>query len=117
MLVGIEPLDQAELRIEPMNARVTGVEYLAQSVAHQLDDGLEVQMCGDAPMDAVDKSQLGSARVPFGYTPLDRALQPLRPSHVVERDRGVRSKHRQQVAVGFIEATSVAFDVRVEATQ
>jgi len=65
----------------------------------------------------ISRSTPSSARVPFGYMPLDRALQPLRPSHVVEREGSLRGKHSQQLTVGFIEATSVAFDVRVEVTQ
>ncbi len=76
-----------------MDARVAGAEHLAQLVAHKIDDGLEVQVRGDAPMDAVDERQLGGARVAFGYAPLDLMLQPLRPLHVVEREGGLRGKH------------------------
>ena len=84
-----------------MNARVAGVEYLAQFVI-PTGDGLKSR-CGDAPMDAVDKSQLSSAR-PVDYTPLYRAL-PYRPSHVVERDRGMRSNHSKS-QVGSSKTTS-----------
>ena len=37
------------------------LEHLAQLVAHQVDDGLEVQLGGQALLDAVDDLQLGHA--------------------------------------------------------
>ena len=52
--------------VPPADADVAGVEHLAQLVADEVDDGLEVELGGHALLDAVDHRQLArcAARSP-----------------------------------------------------
>ena len=46
------------------------LKHLAQLVAHQVDDGLEVELGGHALLDAVDDRQLGVALLGLLQQPL-----------------------------------------------
>ena len=69
-----------------------------------------------ALLDAVDDRELARALLELARVALGAPSAPALPTHrdVVERDRGLAREHRQQVAVGFVEAAEGAVDVGVE---
>ena len=67
----------------PMSPRV---QHLAQLVADQVDDGLEVQLGGDALLDAVDHRQLGVALLGL----LQQALRLVEQARVLQRHAHAR---------------------------
>ncbi len=64
----------------PANTNIAGVEHLPQFVAHQVHDGLEIQLGGQALLDAVDDSQLGVALLGF----LEQALGLVEKTGILE---------------------------------
>ncbi|MGH7187345.1 MAG: hypothetical protein ACREIB_13840 [Pseudomonadota bacterium] len=62
VFVGVQKADQARGLIAPTDCHVAGCEHLAQLVAHQVDDGLEVALGCDALLDGVDDLQLTRQR-------------------------------------------------------
>ena len=54
MFVGVEIVDQVGFFIVPADLDVRGGKDLAQLVADQVDDGLEIQLGRQALLDAVD---------------------------------------------------------------
>ncbi len=113
-------VDEANLPcrlVRPVNAQVAGLEALAQLVAHQIDDGLEGELGRHALLDAVDQRQLAGALLELHRALGHLLLQPGGEAQVGQRDRGLGGEHRQQVAVGVVEAAARAFDVGVHVAQ
>ncbi len=61
MLVLIEIVDSLLRFVEPADPDLSCLQYFAQLVADEVDDRLEVQLGGDALLDAVDDCELGGA--------------------------------------------------------
>src|SRR3989442_376229 len=57
----VEILDELGLRIAPADTNVLGAQDLAQLIADQVDDALEVERPGHALLNAVDHRELGVA--------------------------------------------------------
>ena len=90
VLVFVQVMHQVGLRVVPADADLAGLEHLAQLVADQVDDGLEVELRGHALLDAVDHRQLGGALLGFLQQPLrlvEQARVFQRHAHA-RRDRG-----------------------------
>ena len=83
--------------VVPADADVAGVEYVAQLVADQVDDRLEVQLGGHALLDAVDHGQLGVALLGF----LEQPLCLVEQARVLQRDAHARGHGAQQAHLGF----------------
>ena len=81
MLVLIQKMKQLSLRVVPAVANVTRLEDLAQFVANQVDDRLEVELGGHALLNAVDHRQLGGAL--FGF--LEQPLRLVEETSILER--------------------------------
>ena len=96
--------------VDPGDAQVAGAEQRAQLVAHQVDDGLVVQLRGNALLHAVDQRQLGSA-------PGHLAFKAINEARIGQRHGSLRGQHGKQVAVGVVEAPARTFDVGVEKAQ
>jgi len=101
----------------PADGHVAGLEYFAQLVADQIDDGLEIELRGDSLLDAVDDGQLAGALLQFGGAPGHLALQPGGETQVGERHSGLARQHGQQVAVAVVEAAERAVDVGIDVPQ
>ena len=63
-----------------------GLENIAQLVADQVDDGLEIELRGHAFLDAVDDRQLGRALLGL----LQQALRLVEEAGVLQRDAHAR---------------------------
>jgi hypothetical protein len=123
VLVGVEDAAHPVRVVAPRDHHVAGREHLAQLVADQVDDALEVERAGHALLDAVDHRKLAGAlfRRELGLTRFVRALLDLRlqafgEAGVGERDRGLRGEQRDPVAVGLVEAPEGAPHVGVQMT-
>ena len=68
--------------VEPADADVAGVQQIAQLVAHQIDDALEVERPRHAALDAVDHREFGGALLGLLQQPLGLVEQ----ARVLERD-------------------------------
>ena len=86
MLVGVEDVQDARLPSHPADAHVAGVEHLAQLVADEVDDGLEVELRGHALLDAVDHGELGVALLGL----LQQALRLVEEARVLQRHAHAR---------------------------
>jgi hypothetical protein len=100
------------------------VQHLAQLVADQVDDGLEVQRVGHRLLDAVDQRQLAGALLGLGLgaARLGRAFghlrfQPAGKTQVGQRHCRLASQHGKQVAVVIAEAAEGPFDVGIQMTE
>ncbi len=110
MLVGVQHLQSAGRLVDRGDAEVAGAEQCAQLVAHEIDDGLVVQLSGDALLHAVDQRQLGSV-------PGHLALKPVNDARIAQCHGSLRRQHCKQVTVSVVEAPAWAFDVGVEKAQ
>ena len=75
------------------------VEDLAQLVADQIDDGLEVELGGHAFLDAVDDRELGGALLGL----LQQPLRLVEQARVLERHAHARGDRREQADLGLAE--------------
>ena len=107
-----------------MMTEVRSGEHLAQLVADQVDDRLEIELGGHPLLDAVDDRELVRALLDDRLRRLqllgalrDLLLEPLRPLRVVERDGRLAREHAEEIAVGFAEPAERAVDVGVEVAQ
>ena len=75
-------------RIVPADADVAGLEHLAQLVADQIDDRLEIELRGHPLLDAVDHRELGGALLGF----LQQALRFVEQARVLQRDAHARRR-------------------------
>ena len=90
MLDGIEEVEEVRRLVIPADGEVIGLQHLAELVAHQLDDRLEVHPTGDALLHAVDDRQLGDA------------LRMVRPQTFVIRHQFVELEHRAPVVSAIV---------------
>ena len=74
-------------------------EHLAQLVADEVDDGLEVELGGHALLDAVDHRQLGGALLGL----LQQALRLVEQARVLERHAHARGDRLEQAHLGSAE--------------
>ncbi len=100
MLVRIERTNEAGLLLTPEDAHVPRPEYLAQLVAHQVDDRLEVQLGAHSLLDAVDHRQLRVSLLRL----LQQALRLVEEPRVLERDAHARRHRREQTHLGFVKS-------------
>ena len=82
MLVFVEIVDRVGLRVVPADADVVGLEHLAQLVADEVDDRLEVELGRHPLLDAVDHRELGGALLGL----LQQPLRLVEEARVLERD-------------------------------
>jgi hypothetical protein len=97
--------------VEPRHHERIRREELDQLVADQVDNRLEGELGGDALLDAVDQCELGGAllgarvgRLQIGRALGDLRFETLRELRVVECDGRLCSEHRDEIAVGVVEA-------------
>ena len=114
-------MEQVRSFVVPVNGEVRCVEHLAQFVADQIDDRVEIQLGSETLLDRIDDGELGVAlcevsvgRRQFRRALFDFLLQTLRPLCIVERDGGLIGEQPHHVAVGVVEAAVAPIDVRVE---
>jgi hypothetical protein len=100
--------------VPPADHEIAGPEHLAQLVADQIDDSLEVQRRGHSLLDAVDDRELMGALLELRGALRDFLLEAFRKAHIVERDRCLRREEAEQVAVGIAKAPEHAVDVGVQ---
>ena len=74
-------------------------QHLAQLVAHQVDDRLEVELRGDALLDAVDHRHLGGALLGL----LEQPLRLVEQARALQRHAHRRRDRRQQAHFGLAE--------------
>ncbi|MFO1269246.1 MAG: hypothetical protein U1F67_22325 [Rubrivivax sp.] len=96
---------------------VAGVEHLAQAVARQLDDRLEIQLRSHALLDRIDRRQLGRAL--FGLLLQAQGRSSMAAfgrfaAQALQSRRGQRRQRGQEIALGLGEAAEGTFDVGVE---
>ncbi len=99
MLVFVEVLNLMVLRIVPANADVVGLQNLAQLVADEVDDRLEVELGGHSFLDAVDDREL--RRPLLGL--LQEALRLVEEARVLERHAHARGDRAEQSHLGVAE--------------
>ncbi len=58
MLVDVQHMNQIAFFVEPADGEVRRSENLAQLVADEIDDRLEIQSRGEAALDRVDEREL-----------------------------------------------------------
>ena len=68
VLDGIQNLGRAGLVVQPGNADIVALQHVAQLVADQVDDALEVERASDALLNAVDDRELAGALLELGRT-------------------------------------------------
>ena len=85
--------------VVPADADLAGLEHLAQLVADQVDDGLEVELGGHALLDAVDHCELGGALLGF----LQQPLRLVEQARVFQRHAHARGHGAEQPHLGFAE--------------
>ena len=83
--------------VVPADADVVGVEDVAQLVADQVDDRLEVELGGHALLDRVDHRQLGRALLGF----LEQPLRLVEQARVLECHAHAVRQRAQQAQVGL----------------
>ena len=97
MLEFVEVVDQVGLPIEQADSDVVGAEDVAELVADEVDDRLQVELRREPLLDAVDDLQFGGALL-LG---LEQPLRLVEQAGVVERDAHRVAQRRQQAHVGF----------------
>ena len=110
MLVCVQVVNEVGLRVVPADADVAGVEDLAQLVADEVDDRLEVELGGHAFLDAVDHGQFGGALLRF----LQQALRLVEEARVLQRHAHARGDGAQQPHVGFAEGVLALVILQVD---
>jgi len=86
VLVFVQVMHESGRFVEPADADVAGGQDVAQLVADQIDDVLEVQLRRDALLDAVDDGELGVALLGF----LQQALRLGEEAGIVDREHRLR---------------------------
>ncbi len=81
MLVFIKMNEQTRLKVMPADTDIFRMEHFSQLVAHQVNDGLEVQLGRQALLDAVDDRQFGIALLGL----LEQALGLIEQTGILER--------------------------------
>ncbi|MEP6943530.1 MAG: hypothetical protein ABI981_11375 [Betaproteobacteria bacterium] len=99
MLVYVREMHQAGGLVEPKDAYASHSELMAQLVADEFDNSLEIQRGGHAVLDAVDYRQLGVAR--FGL--LQQALRFVEQACVLECHAHAACQRLQQPHVRIRE--------------
>ncbi len=99
MLVLVQVANTARFGIEPANADVLGPQDLAQLVADQIDDGLEVEFRGHAFLNPVDHRQFRCALLGF----LQQALRLVEEAGILEGDAEAAGKRDEQAKVRIAE--------------
>ena len=99
VLVLVHVMDKIGLCVVPADADVAGVEHLAQLVADQIDDGLEVELGRHALLDAVDDRELGGALLGF----LQQPLRLVEQARVLQRHTHARGDGAEQAHLGLAE--------------
>ena len=117
VLVLVQKMEQAGLRIDQANADVLGLQHRAQLVAHEVDDGLEFQRPGHALLDAVDDGELACALLQLGGALGHLAFQPRGEAHVGERQRRLGRQHAEELHVAVVESAVESVDVGVDEAQ
>ena len=112
----IEETHRTRRFVAPGDRHIAGVEHLAQLVAHQVDDGLEVQLRAHALLDAVDHREFGGALFGLGASLGQLVLQRFAGAQMGQRRGSLAGKRRQQRTVDGTEAAHVALDVGVQVT-
>ena len=102
MLDDIGHVHRLAVGIHESDVQVLAREHLAQLVAHQVHDGLEVQRARDALLDAVDQRQLGCALLGGRRALGHLLLQPLLRAQVGQRHGGLGGQGGQQVTVAVV---------------
>src|SRR5205085_3769822 len=92
ILPGVRDGDSSGGGIMEPDAEVLGREEVAQPVAYQIDDGLEVELSHQALLDAVDDGQLSGALLRFAEKALGLGKQP----RIVQRNAHAVGKRSQQ---------------------
>ena len=95
----VQKVDFPRLVVEPADADVVGLQHLAQLVADEVDDALEVERSGHALLDAVDHRELGVALLGL----LQQALRLVEQARVLQRDAHRRSDRFEQAQFGLAE--------------
>jgi hypothetical protein len=103
--------------VDEPDADVWSLQHFAQLVSHQVDDRLEVELRGDALLDAVDDRELAGALLELGRALGDLALQARRRSARLRARRRPGREHGEQITVAVVEAAESAVDVAVDVTQ
>ena len=99
MFVRVEVVDQSGLPIHPSDVDIVALQHLAQLVAHEVDDCLEVELGGNALLDAVDHRHLGGALLGF----LEQPLRLIEQARALQRDAHRRGDRGQEAHLGFAE--------------
>ena len=87
------------LGVPPADADVAGGEHLAQLVADEVDDRLQLELGGHALLDAVDHREFGVALLGL----LQQALRLVEQARVLERRAQARDHGLQQAHGGLVE--------------
>ncbi len=84
-----------------MQRDVEGVrrEQIADALAHELDDGVEVELLGERGTDLVDDRELGGPLVGLGQ----EALRLVEEARVLERHAHARRERGEEPLVGVAE--------------
>ncbi len=99
MLERIEEVDLVRFLVPPTDTDIAGAEHLAQLVADEIDDGLEVELGRHPLLDAVDDRELGGALLGF----LQQMLRLVEEARVLERDAHARGDRAEQAYLSLAE--------------
>ena len=113
MLVLVQEVDFARLVVDPADADVVALQHLAQLVADEVDDALEVQRAGHALLDAVDHRELGVALLGL----LQQALRLVEQARVLQRDAHRRGDRLEQAHFGLAERMLALVILELQAAQ
>src|SRR4030095_8455360 len=97
VLVCVQLVIEVRFRVVPANADVAGVEDLAQLVADQVDNGLEVELGRHSLLNAIDHRELRGALLGFFQQTLRFVEQP----RILERSTQRGSNRSDQAQLGF----------------
>src|SRR5258708_37473048 len=96
MFILVQVVHETGLGLMPADADVARMEYFAQLVADEIDDGLEVELLGHALLNAVDHRQLGGALL-LG---LEQKLRLVEETRVLQRHAHARGHRSEEPRVG-----------------
>ncbi len=99
MLEVVRHRHQAGRPVVERDRHVLRAEDLADLVADEIDDRLEIELRGEPLLHAVDDRELGGALLAL----LEQALRLVEEARVLERDAHARRDGRKQAHLGFAE--------------
>ena len=114
MLDRVKVMHQAGLFVDPADPDIAGAEQITQLVTDQIDDALEVELCGHALLDTVDQRQLGGALLEL-RRPLSQCRPKAFPLVCARYDQCCPpGEPRDEIALFALESAKLTLDIEIQ---